>query len=170
MTSYTNKLEDTVYCNDRSIGTLNGWNPDGGNVTGSTWKDYSLMFSGYNRANTTYAPSLGCTNKNDAFTVRESGTGNGKLTYPVGLLTSDEAMLAGGATGGANYLNNNTYYWLGSPSTFSLHDAYEFDVNSGSLNNRSVIGAIGARLVVSLKPGMKISGGSGTSSDPYIVE
>ena len=171
MTSYTNKLEDTVYCNDRSIGTLNGWNPDGGNVTESTWTDYSLLFSGYNRAYTTYVPNLGCTNKNDAFTVRESGTGNGKLTYPVGLLTSDEAMLAGmtGGSGGANYLNNSTYYWLGSPSRFYFLYAYEFVVNSGGLGNGFVDGGYGGRAAVSLKPGMKISGGDGSSLTPYEI-
>ena len=166
MTSHTNKLEDTVYCNDRSIGALNGWNPDGG----STWTDYTLLFSGYNRAYTTYAPSLGCTNKNDAFTVRESGTGNGKLTYPVGLLTSDEAMLAGmkGDTGVANYLNNSTYYWLGSPIDFDVN-AGEFVVNSGNLYGVNVNGTNGARAAVSLKPGMKISGGDGSSLTPYEI-
>ena len=77
MTSYTDKLEDTVFCNDRSISALNGWNPDGGSATAY------LYFSGYNRAYSTYSPSLTCTNKNDSFTVSETATGNGKLTYPV---------------------------------------------------------------------------------------
>ena len=165
MTSYTNKLEDTVYCNDRSIGTLNGWNPDGGSTTAS------LLFSGYNRAYSTYQPSLSCTNKNDAFTVIESATGNGKLTYPVGLLTSDEAMLAGmkGNSGVANYLNNNTHYWLGSPYSFYDSRSYEFSLFSGNLGDDDVDYANGTRVVVSLKPGMKISGGDGSSLTPYEI-
>ena len=28
MLNYTNYLEDTVWCNDRSISELNGWNKD----------------------------------------------------------------------------------------------------------------------------------------------
>ena len=168
MTSYMNKLEDTVYCNDGSIGTLNGWNPDGGNVTAD------LYFSGYNRAKMTYQPSLECTNKNDAFTVRESGIGNGNLTYPVGLITSDEAMLAGmkastSNTGGVNYLNNNTYFWLGSPDCFGQSIASQFFVYSGGLHFFYANMAWGVRPAVSLKPGMKISGGDGSSTTPYEI-
>ena len=33
MTSYTSKLEDTIFCNDRSISNLGGWNPNGGSKT-----------------------------------------------------------------------------------------------------------------------------------------
>ena len=29
MTSYTSKLEDTIWCNDRSVHQLSGWAPDG---------------------------------------------------------------------------------------------------------------------------------------------
>ncbi|MBQ3307713.1 MAG: hypothetical protein IJG68_05925 [Bacilli bacterium] len=167
MTSYTNKLEDTVYCNDRSIGALGGWNPDGGSAT------EHLYFSGRNRVWTTYSPSLSCTNKNDSFTVSESAIGNGKLTYPVGLLTSDEVMLAGGKYGTTNssyYLNNNTKYWLGSPHYFNTNDIGEFGVKSGALYIHSPVVEHGVRASVSLKLGTQISGGSGTSSDPYIVE
>ncbi len=168
MTSYTNMLEDTIWCNDRSIGTLNGWNPDGGRAIVLSY------FSAYNRAKMTYSPSLECTNKNDSFTVRESLEGNGKLTYPVGLLTSDEVMLAGGKFDTSNttyYLNNGTNYWLGSPSFFRGDaGAYGFVIKSGSLYFRPVSVTDGVRPVVSLKIGTQIARGSGTSSDPYIVE
>ena len=97
MTSYTSKLEDTPYCNDRTIYQLNGWSP-----TGSTTS--YLYFNAYGRTQSPYTPSLTC-NTNDAFTVSAS-TGNGKLTYPVGLLTADEIRLAGGRRGSSN----STYY------------------------------------------------------------
>ena len=45
-------------------------------------------FSGYNRVNN-YTPTLNCSRDIDKFTVSNS-IGNGKLTYPVGLLTVDE--------------------------------------------------------------------------------
>ena len=168
MASYTNKLEDTVYCNDRSIGTLNGWNPDGGSTA------LYLYFSGYNRAYSTHQPSLGCTNVNDAFTVSKSEKGNGKLTYPVGLLTSDEAILAGmkKETGVINYLNNDTSYWFGSPCLFNNGFGYavESNVYSGELNTGYVnYSYFGVRPSVSLKPGMKITGGDGSILEPYEI-
>ncbi|MBR7042127.1 MAG: hypothetical protein IKI04_01355, partial [Bacilli bacterium] len=155
------------FCNDRTIGRLGGWDPNGGSALGY------LDFSPYNRAFTTYTPSLTCT-KNDAFTVSETSTGNGDLTYPVGLLTSDEIMLAGGKGGTANstyYLYTNQHYWTGSPYSFNNGDAFEFYVGSpGTLYYSSVINAFGVRPSVSLKPGTVLTGGDGTVSDPYVVE
>ena len=167
MTSYTNKLEDTPYCNDRTIYQLNGWNPNGGSTTSH------LYFNAYGRTQSPYTPSLTC-NTNDAFTVSASN-GNGKLTYPVGLLTADEIRLAGGKSGTKNstyYLYTNQYWWSGSPNCFSFDNAYEFYVyNTGNLNNQGVYPARGVRPTVSLKPGTKFSsGGDGTSTNPYVVE
>ena len=169
MTSYTNKLEDTPYCNDRTIYQLNGWNPNGGSTTSY------LYFNAYGRTESPYTPSLTC-NTNDAFTVSASN-GNGKLTYPVGLLTADEIRLAGGkyvASNSTYYLYTNQYWWSGSPYYFNSYSvgAYGFGVGSGgSLSYSSVNGAYGVRPAVSLKPGTKFSsGGDGTSTNPYVVE
>jgi len=76
MTAYTKYLEDTVWCNDRSMSnqSTNGWNPNGGST--STY----LYFKSVNDDT-----NLTCKNKNDRFTVNEAN-GNGALTYPVGLL------------------------------------------------------------------------------------
>ena len=167
MTSYTNRLEDTPYCNDRTIYQLNGWNPNGGSTTSY------LYLSPHGRAYSTYAPSLTC-NTNDAFTVSASN-GNGKLTYPVGLLTSDEIMLAGGKIGSSNttyYLYTNQNWWSGSPNYFTVSNANEFYVySSGNLTSDYVRLARGVRPAVSLKPGTKFaSGGTGISTNPYVVE
>ena len=166
MTSNTSKLEDTPYCNDRTIYQLNGWSPTG-SITSY------LYLSPYGRAYSTYTPSLTC-NTNDAFTVSNSN-GNGKLTYPVGLLTSDEITLAGGKGDTSNstyYLYTNKFWWSGSPYNFYSSGAYGFDVGtSGNLSNNKVSNAIGVRPAVSLKPGTKFaSGGTGISTNPYVVE
>ena len=164
MTSNTSNLEDTIWCNDRSISLLNGWNPNGGDT-----RQY-LRFSPYTRAYTTYSPSLLCPS-NDSFTVSNSN-GNGALTYPVGLLTSDEIMMAGGKGGTDNstyYLYTNQNYWAVSPNYFYSYFASEFRVySSGALRYVGVDGANGARPAVSLKLGATWSG-SGTSTDPYTV-
>ena len=81
-------------------------------------------------------------------------------------------MLAGmkGGTGGATYLNSGTYYWLGSPGNFGDRNAAsEFGVNSRILDGYRVNSPFGARGAVSLKPGMKISGGDGSSLTPYEI-
>ena len=173
LAAYTNKLEDTIWCNDRSVGdnNNNGWIANGGDL--NTY----LYYGAYQRSN--YAsntstvkngPSLACTNKNDAFTV-SNGNGNQKLIYPVALLTEDEMVLAGGLAGSSStfYLNNGNYYWSLSPIGFSVTSADEFRVSSGNLYNSTVDGANGLRPAVSLKPGTPVISGDGTVTSPYII-
>ena len=171
MTSYTTKLEDTVWCNDRSIGTKNGWDPNGG-VTSGNWNNYALSFSAYNRVYSTHSPSLTCSRNIDKFTTSTSN-GNGKLDYPVGLLTADEIMLAGGKGGASNnsyYLYTGKSYWAGSPYYFFDGVAFEFRVFSdGGLDGDVVTNsAPGVRPSVSLASGTEMIG-SGTGDDPYVV-
>ncbi len=166
MVSFTNKLEDAVYCNDRSIYTLGGWDPDGGNAS------EFMIFETYHRIGVAYTPSFECANISDSFTV-SSANGNGKLTYPVGLLTSDEAMFAGGksATNNKYYLYTGQTYWLGSPRYMYFNDAYGFFIlGTGYINLSSVGTARGVRPVITLKPGLMSTDGDGTSTNPYIVE
>ena len=166
MTSYTDKLEDTIYCNDRTI-------TEGPLLSKDTSGTGYSYFAGYTRIKT-HKPSLDCSNSNDAFTV-SSSIGNGKLTYPVGLITIDEVMYAGGRDLRQNstyYLYTNQKWWLGSPDSFYNFQPYAWFVDSsGSLSS---IGALynnyGVRPVVSLAPSIEISSGSGTSTDPYIVK
>ena len=159
-------MEDTVWCNDRSINDKNGWDKD------SKASDY-LYFSGRERTYVTYKPSIECSNPNDKFTVSNE-TGNGKLTYPVALLTADEATLAGHGTSGysnTSYLYTNNWYWLLSPNYFDFNAAYEFYVySSGILYNGGVYTAGGVRPSVSLAPGTMVSeDGDGSQNSPYVV-
>ena len=59
LASYEDKLEDTVFCNDRSMSneSLNGWNPNGGST--STY----LNFKNYSTSN----QSLACANEKSKF-------------------------------------------------------------------------------------------------------
>ncbi len=157
MTDYTERLEDAIWCNDRSS-----------RVDGST-----TYFGAYDRAYTTHQPSLACTNVDDKFTV-DAKNGNGLLTYPVALLTTDEIMLAGGKGGTANssyYLYTNQYWWALSPSYFYNNYASGFSVNSsGRLSFNRVYDTYGVRPAVSLAPGTKITSGDGSMNKPFIVE
>lgn len=170
MTSYTEKLEDTIWCNDRTFysGSLAGKDEDAGT--------YFSYFSTYNRIYTKRSPSVECPNESrDGFTVSTSSGGNGKLTYPVGLLTADEVMLAGGKTDDNRnyYLYTGQGYWSLSPSGFINYGTNGFLVTTyGSLYSGYVgrSTSSGARPSVSLVPGTKTTEGNGTVDDPYIVE
>ena len=163
MTSYTEKLEDTVWCNDRSLSSGTG--------VGTT----KTMYGAYNRLERRRTPSLECKNTNDRFTV-SSENGNGALTYPVALLTADEASYAGGVVNKENstyYLYTGSLYWLLTPNSvsdrgafmFCLHDTgYIANISSNHYYDESV------RPAISLAPGTKIADGDGSVNSPYVVQ
>ena len=177
MTSYTSQLEDTVWCNDRSIVT------DLANSNGGSFSDYTTL--GYGTNKTLYGPAsrvgdnvsnptptLKCAQDNDKFTVDVSN-GNGALTYPVGLITADEMAYAGGVFDSSNnsfYLYIGQYYWTLSPSDFYTSGAREFSLtSSGRLDNNRVYVTNVVRPSVSLKQGIEVTGGSGTATDPFVI-
>lgn len=176
------KLEDTVFCNDRS--TVNG----GNNNTLST--SYGIL--GYGKNSTGYGtlkrsayftinvePSLVCPNINDKFTTKTEN-GNGKLSYPIGLITLDETILAGFNTHESNgndfndannYLNTGSYFWTMSPTYFTEGEAYVGHIRStGYIDSGRVFTVSPVRPVVSLKNGVLVnSNGDGTRTNPYVV-
>ena len=113
---------------------------------------------------------LTCPQKNDAFTVSDTTNGNGALTYPVGLLSTDEIVLAGGwnASNSGYYLYSGQYWWASSPSYFNGSDAGVRLVSSGGYAdyNYYVYFNRGARPVFNLKA-EAIKYGDGTASNPY---
>ncbi len=165
MTSYTGSLEDTIYCNDRSISAANGWSPTG-------IMNYYLYFNAGER---TTKPSLECKRTNDKFTV-SSSIGNGKLKYPVGLLSTDEVMYAGGL--GGRYIDNTAYYlytnqdyWTSSPSVFFMQNFEGIQMNArGRIDTNYGHHDSGLRPVVSLSKNTNVSGGDGTANNPYVIE
>ena len=177
MNTVTNKLEDTIWCNDRSFGNgnNNGWIANGGDL--STLLYYgSYQRSGYASDSSTVKnqPSLACANKNDSFTWK-NGNGNQKLQYPVAMITADEMVLAGGEVGQPNgtfYLTTGQTYWSLSPNRFGNYDgAYEFRLSGdGSVATYYVNYSYGLRPSVSLKPGTPVVSGTGTLQDPYVIE
>ena len=151
--SYSSYLEDTVFCNDRSIRSLGGWNPNGG----STSSD--LQFKEYN-----VTSDLSCSNETDRFSVSNS---KAQLTYPVGLATLPEMNLLGN-----NALRaSGEHYWLASPRFFDGNNARGSNVGTtGYLSNYLVSSDFGVRPSVSLAPGTEYSSGDGSMSNPYVVK
>ncbi len=178
MTNYDSYLEDTVWCNDRSIGEPGGWQhtnniyePDTSDVT------MKLQFGSFTRI-LNGKPSIICENPSDRFT-KLSSNGNGNLLHSAGLITADEAMLAGYVWwlgNDENYLYNNgqngdTFWWTMSPSYISVNNGYiviGYDMLDGIAINYNGI-KIGVRPAISLKYGVTIERGKGTINNPYIV-
>ena len=161
------------FCNDRK--TQSGiWSGYGNLGYGTNATGYApagrLISNGWKSSQT---PSLKCSQiGNDMFTVSGSRKGNYKLTYPVGLITSDEVVLAGGFGGSSNnsyYLYTGEYYWTMSPSYFSGGHARVFYADSnGFLDSVSVYWTVpGVRPVINLKADVTITGGNGSSSTPF---
>ena len=152
---YEDKLErDAVFCNDRSILSLGGWNPDGG----STTSNYSLRFKNFNSVT-----SLVCANEIDRFSHSNS---KAYLKYPIGLLSAPELRLAG--YGSSHYFNNGQYVWLGSPNFFN-YNAYVSEVDSGGWTNTIVNYTFGVRPSVSLKPNTEFTEGDGSFTNPFVI-
>ena len=170
--SQTSKLEDTVWCNDRSIYTKGGWDKDS-----SIYE--KVMFGPTARLSILNKPSVNCANLNDKYTV-SSENGNGVLTYPIGLLTADEVAFGGYGwfqDSPSSYLNNGNLWWTMSPSLLSANFAYLDvvysildNVHAGYTTSSSSLTAGGVRPAISLKKGTVILSGMGTADDPFIVE
>ena len=167
MTDYTSQLEDTVFCNDRSYDvSKSGWNKDYSN-------NGNFLYFNSRQRRSSYKPTLVCTNNNDKFTVEKSN-GNGALEYPVGLLTADEMMYAGGRNNIDNlsfYLYTGKYYLALTPAHFAYMSASEVGLgNTGYLSNYNITVSYVVRPSVSLQPGIAMTGGgSGTAADPFVI-
>ena len=172
--NYNDYLEDTVWCDDRSYRYDNtnfafsnsGWNPNGGTewplYFGSTASLYSASRE----------PTVKCAQKNDSFTVSDTVKGNGSLTYPIGLLTSDEIVLAGGqiTENSTFYLNTNQYWWTMSPLMYNNISSSNYYIEgSGEITSHGGVDLnLGVRPSISIKSSVKIrDGGDGTSTAPY---
>ena len=165
-------LADNVFCNDRSISTYTtSSNTKLGYGTNSTYYRWAYgPWNGTNYGNMKMI--LTCPQKNDAFTVSDTTNGNGALTYPVGLLSTDEIVLAGGwsASNSGYYLYSGQYWWASSPYNFIGSVATVRFVNSsGSAYNADFVDDnYGVRPVFNLKAEV-LAQGSGTASDPYRI-
>ena len=173
MTSYAKYLSETaIYCSDREIGE--------GTYTATGLKFY---YAPYTRIDTNKAATYGCTATEDKFTV-DSAAGNGKLTYPIALMTVDELVFAGGAYREESALTWYYYnsvkgsstgkisWWLMSPydwgANSSVFRTYGSD-SPGYLYARRVDDTLGVRPVISIKGNNLWKSGDGTASSPYEI-
>ena len=170
---YEKVIADTVWCNDKT------------NVTDTTYDPWGETPNGYGYGtNVTY---YGATQRLVSTSDSAGGTGpslkcNGelsKINSKVGLITADELALVGYAYSQNNtttYLQENAtdiWPWCSlSPFNFSNGGAFIWGVDgsNGYFANYDVDSTFGVRPAIILVSDIEISGGSGTSEDPYVVK
>ena len=169
--TYESVIEDNVWCNDKTNVTDTTYNP-------YNWSNVSGL--GYGTNVTIY----GATQRLISANRSAGGTGpslkcNGelsKITSKVGLITADELALAGYAAYLQNstvYLQENTgYFWWSLSPGYFAGSAGVWDVSGGGgyFDSSYAGNTYGVRPLISLKSTTTISGGSGTSEDPYVVK
>lgn len=165
-TEYADYLEDTAWCNDRSISTGTG--------LGTTTTEYAF----YKRL-ADYTPTLKCARTTDRLTVA-----SGYLKYPIATLTADEIMYAGAGgpmTSSVTTAENKTMFlspggtfWTMTPrgylaGNYAMGTSY---FGSGDISIRWTDVAqrtMGVRPAISLKAGVEISSGDGSFTTPYTI-
>ena len=177
LASYASYIDTSSgFCGDRS--TLN-------NQSGVGTGTVSTYYKGYLRVSTN-TPSLKCENSSDYYIVSSASSGNKALTYPIGLITADEVLLAGSSGGvfdGAYnyqkstpnaYLTIGQHFWTMTPICYNNPFGYThwssnvFYVDtSGILNDAGPSNASGLRPVINLKNTLKFTG-DGTKNNPYV--
>ena len=157
---------DAGFCGDRSIHS----GADG--VT-----DSATTYFGANGRSNNFQAVLSCPNtNNDLYTNTNSILGNSALRFPVGLITYDELIFSGLTSKIENKLSwsySSESYWTMTPSVFYhlISDAFVFSqTDSGITTHDWVYYTKETRPVINLKSDVKISGGIGTTNDPFVID
>ena len=174
LSSYTKYIStEAVYCNDREVGSGKY------SVANS-----QFFYAPYTRISTNKVPSYNCTNSKDAFSGSNS---EAKLTYPIGLMTVDEIVYAGGkvevslTSPYAWYYSNrygksitgDNYWWSLSPMYWAGNSNRMWYVGGSNLRGGLTSGYLpfvyGVRPVISIKGDALWSSGNGSPDNPYEI-
>ena len=166
--NFSDYLEDSVYCNDRTIIDYSNWNPKN-NCTSFGMAYETLKFKNYNLNNDLY-----CANITDRFSVSNS---KAKLKYPIGLITLPELYLLKDGSTSAPYregfytmspLRSFNYSELVNGSLFGNNyfqapNNYYLTIGSSASKETYV------RPVITLASNTEYLKGDGSSTNPYII-
>ncbi len=171
LSSYLDMFEiNAGFCNDRKNSTnpSTPWGSetdDGGTGTTDTYYGEYLR-------NNKQQPTFKCADERDLFTTKDSQIGNNALTYPIGLITMDEVVYAGGFANNTNsfYLRTGKDFWTMTPKSFNNTNKIAYvSIVSADGGIRGYVETKyprGVRPVLNLKSNINLTG-TGTVSDPY---
>lgn len=156
-------------------------------MTASSTSTSETVYAGWTRI-LNNLPTLKATNSSDMYTVSTATKGNKLLSKPIGLITADEIVLAGGtysSTSSTTYFENRLYYLytdLGTNEAYGMWTMTprRYHKTGSSLMVVSKPQAViyyeppantkrNARPVINLKSTVKIKG-NGTKSSPYVIK
>ena len=167
-TNYSNYLADTLFCGDKTL------------YEGDGIAKNKTYYSAYARNFLNSTPTLKCAeNASDNYSrysvtkikLASGKETNGNLTYPIGLLTIDEATFAGNykdtiTTG--NYLYTDNEWHTMSPYGLDTHGPAVFSVTDGiDISWFSWRCQAHSRPVINLKNDLIVESGDGTKDNPY---
>ena len=177
LSSYSKYIStEAVYCNDRELAP---------GQTYSTSSNFDYAPSGRLDTN---KPTYNCTNNKDAFSGSNS---EAKLTYPIGLMTADEIMRAGGRydtnlpspyawyylnSAGGSITGSTTWLSLSpddsSDSLFGIPDVWIVSGSDlpGRLGSGFAFTKYGVRPAISLKSCTLWTSGDGSPENPYEID
>ena len=168
MLDFSIYLEDSVYCNDRSVIDYSNWSSKN-NATGYGMGYETIKFKNYNLNDELY-----CNNIIDRFSV---GNDKAKLKYPVGLISLPELHLLKDST--PSYPTRTGFYTISPLRYFTASE-----VVSGNLFGSNYFQApngyyltIGftpddesfVKPVITLSYDASYSEGNGSASNPYVI-
>ena len=165
---YSSYLADSGFCGDRSL--INGSSIDGGS-NGTGIGSSGTSYGAIDRLFRNFKPQFKCPQTNDLYTTSTSTKGNKALTYPIGLITADEASFAGSVSQRTTtkvYLYNNYSFWTMTPFVFMGHSDNWF-VSGGLGGLGSYMSNHDIRPVINLKSTVTVLSGDGTKTNPYII-
>ncbi len=162
-TGYSGAVSDEIFCNDRSFANDN---------KGTGARTSETHYGAYGRLTIDNPqPTFKCEQKNDAFTVEDMTKGNGILDYPVGFITADEIVTAGGKYETTNqnyYLYKGFRYLSFSPMYYSTYSTMFCVSENGSLYKVYSSNKVSIAPVINLSPEyVNTMIGTGTMTDPY---
>lgn len=183
LTAYTDKLADVIWCNDKSVSS-----------TTSTGYTFGIAGRGSNSSYSLICPNDYNGGKLSKYTVSDTTNGNGDLTYPIGLLTADEIIYAGGVVASNNTLSTQ-YLYTNTGKADILLTPFQYDSNdnidegqvtlhSAATNGNNMYPYVPDQTMVLfvflgvdtyLRPSIALKGnvivsGSGSASDPFVVK
>lgn len=176
LTSYDNYIyKDSIFFSDLLNSSSSYSAPSSTNVTQISTS--ALYFGARYRLTSTKKPTFLIAN-NDKHTSTVSTIGNKVLTYPIGLITMDEAYYAGGFSSDntSYYLNSGVDYWTMSPYEFVKKNIFSKEYNakityitsSGKISSGNSDTSYTMRPVINLVPEVLWDKGDGSASNPYV--
>ena len=187
LTNYDKYISKTaIYCNDRAgIPDIN-----------TNDRFSTVAYSRVTSANPSYKCGANTSNglsstadSADKFNASTSDDGNGKLKYPIALMTADEIVFAGSgyriksnsdawyyvnSAGGS--ITGNNRWWLLTPALINNECSNVFFISNSddnypwSMEYRYVTASYAVRPVISLSSCAKVKSGIGTPDSPYEID